>query len=136
MDIRPHGIYNNSSNLGLCRWSMAGAFAGRPDGFFYTRKGPSALRFKTAVYFGFGLEIKMSHLHVVTSSRLAEALQDRDKFLKKHPELAVLQKEIDTKLKNAASDHNRMIVIQDLMMASVQELSRKLRSLVKHSEPA
>lgn len=72
----------------------------------------------------------MSKVHTLRSQELTEALEERERFLNEHPELAKLQEDIDRRLKNAASDHNRLVVIHDLMMDSFLELDNKLQALV------
>lgn len=72
----------------------------------------------------------MSKVRNLRSQKLAEALKERERFLSRHPELRKLQKEIDRRLKNAATDHNRLVVIHDLMMDSFLELDSKLQTLV------
>jgi hypothetical protein len=72
----------------------------------------------------------MSKIHSLRSQELTEALEERERFLSEHPELERLQKDIDRRLKNAASDHNRLVVIHDLMMDSFLELDNKLQALV------
>ncbi len=72
----------------------------------------------------------MSKIHSLRSQELTEALEERERFLSEHPELERLQKDIDRRLKNAACDHNRLVVIHDLMMDSFLELDNKLQALV------
>lgn len=72
----------------------------------------------------------MSKIHTLRSQELTEALEERERFLSEHPELEKLQKDIDRRLKNASTDHNRMVVIHDLMMDSFLELDNKLQALV------
>jgi hypothetical protein len=55
----------------------------------------------------------------IESSRYAKALKRRDLFLKSHPELVPLQREIDEKLRN-------------LMMDSFLEMDEKLQALVSN----
>jgi hypothetical protein len=74
----------------------------------------------------------MSHLSTVKSDDHAKALRERDQFLKDHPELRALQKQIDARLKKAVSLENRLVVIHDLMMESFLRLDKKLKSLSTH----
>jgi hypothetical protein len=74
----------------------------------------------------------MSHLSTVKSDDHAKALLERDRFLKDHPELRELQKQIDVRLKKAVSTENRLVVIHDLMMESFLKLDKKLKSLSTH----
>ena len=66
----------------------------------------------------------------IESSRYAKALKERNQFLRNHPELAPLQREIDEKLKKAGSTHNRLVIIRNLMMDSFLEMDEMLQSLV------
>lgn len=72
----------------------------------------------------------MPHLFEVHNERQAHALKERDRFLSTHPELRSLQKEIDERLKGAASGHNRLVLIHDLMMDSFLEMDRRLQRLL------
>lgn len=71
----------------------------------------------------------MAHLRIVKSNHQAEALKERDLFLREHPELRELQSRIDSKLENAESDHNRLILLHEMMMASFLELNERLQDL-------
>jgi len=71
----------------------------------------------------------MANLFSVKSPEHAQALQDRDRFLREHPELVQLQRHIDDRLKKASSNHNRLVMIHTLMMDSFLEMHRQLRSL-------
>ena len=71
----------------------------------------------------------MARLASVSSEEHANALKERDLFLDHHPELRVLQKEIDDRLEKATTDHNRLIVIKELMMESFLKMDRKLQQL-------
>jgi uncharacterized coiled-coil DUF342 family protein len=75
----------------------------------------------------------MANLFSVKNPNHAEALQRKDRFLSKHPELKELQKRIDDKLDKAATFHNRLVIIHDLMMESFLEMNRRLRSLTGRS---
>jgi ribosomal protein S24E len=68
----------------------------------------------------------------IESSRYAKALKRRDLFLKSHPELVPLQREIDEKLRKAGSLHNRLVIIRNLMMDSFLEMDEKLQALVSN----
>ena len=72
----------------------------------------------------------MPHLFKINTERHADALKERDRFLSSHPELRAFQKEIDERLKGAATGHNRLVVIHDLMMDSFLEMDRKLQTLL------
>ncbi len=65
----------------------------------------------------------------IRSHELAEALQERDRFLLEHPELKPLQDKIDKRLHNAVSSHNRMVLIHDLMMETFLKLHENLQAL-------
>jgi uncharacterized coiled-coil DUF342 family protein len=65
----------------------------------------------------------------VESEAHAGALRDRDRFLAEHPELAHLQKEIDDKLEKAESNHNRLVMISNLMMESFMKMDARLQDL-------
>jgi len=78
----------------------------------------------------------MPNLSTVRTREHAEALQQRDRFLDTHPELRDLQRTIDEKLRSAASDHNRLVLIHKLMMDAFRELNVRLQSLVgSHRRP-
>ncbi len=72
----------------------------------------------------------MGHLFEVNSERQAKALKERDRFLRSHPELRGFQKKIDDRLKGAATGHNRLVLIHDLMMDSFREMDRRLQTLL------
>lgn len=72
----------------------------------------------------------MDHLQAVKSEEHAAALRERDRFLCAHPELKKLQREIDVRLKGAATEHNRLVLIHQLMMSSFLELDSKLQLLL------
>ncbi|HTY24244.1 MAG TPA: hypothetical protein VMC85_14010 [Desulfomonilaceae bacterium] len=72
----------------------------------------------------------MAHLYMVKTERQATALKRRDRFLREHPELREFQRKIDARLNGAGSDHNRLVLIHELMMDSLGNLSRELRSVV------
>ncbi len=71
----------------------------------------------------------MPKLEAVSSQKHAEALSERDRFLKSHPSLTSLQDKIDRKLAGAQSEHNRLVLIHQLMMDSFRELDAKLQSI-------
>lgn len=70
----------------------------------------------------------------VESKAHAGALKNRDSFLAEHPELAELQREIDEKLEKADSDHNRLVLISDLMMESFMKLDARLQDIRRNRE--
>ncbi|MBM4329139.1 MAG: DUF3135 domain-containing protein [Deltaproteobacteria bacterium] len=78
----------------------------------------------------------MSKLQIVKSDAHAQAIKERDEFLDSHPELKALQAEIDKRLDNAQSPHNRLVLIHDLMMKSFQELHTKLGLLSRRGQSA
>ncbi len=69
----------------------------------------------------------MAHLFSVKNARQAEALRERDDFLREHPELREFQRKIDDRLRRAGSAHNRLVVIYEMMMDSLMELNTKLQ---------
>ena len=71
----------------------------------------------------------MARLVSVESEEHANALKERDRFLDLHPELKMFQAEIDDRLEKATTDHNRLIVIRELMMESFLNLDRKLQQI-------
>ena len=76
----------------------------------------------------------MARLSSVRTREHAEALRERDSFLYEHPELESLQRDIDEKLGNAASDHNRLVLIHNLMMDHLRKLDDQLQALVGHRQ--
>lgn len=79
------------------------------------------------------VQVLMTKLVYIKTPEHAEALRKRDCFLQSHPELRNLQREIDTQLDKAATDHNRLVVIHNLMMDRFLQLHRKLQSLVRRN---
>jgi len=73
----------------------------------------------------------MTNLVPIRSQAHAQALEERDLFLSRHPKLRALQEEIDRKLRTAQSTHNRLVLIHNLMMDAFLEHHRNLRSLSK-----
>jgi hypothetical protein len=71
----------------------------------------------------------MSKLHAIKSETMADAVKERDRFLEDHPELQALQREIDQRLNGAETDHNRLVLVSQLMMESFLKLDEKLQSL-------
>jgi hypothetical protein len=69
----------------------------------------------------------MAHLFSIKNDLLAEALGERDNFLREHPELREFQRKIDDRLRRAGSAHNRLVVIYEMMMDSFRELNARLR---------
>jgi len=65
----------------------------------------------------------------IASSRSAQALKERDRFLGNHPELKALQREVDDMLRKAGSTHNRLVMIRNLMMDSFLDLNDRLQSV-------
>jgi hypothetical protein len=66
---------------------------------------------------------------IVINEDLVRALRERETFLKSHPELRPLQRKIDVSLKKAKTQHNRLVVINNLMMEAAFKLTAKLRDL-------
>ena len=71
----------------------------------------------------------MAHLFSIRNEKQAEALMERDRFLREHPELREFQREIDDRLRRAGSAHNRLVVIYEMMMDSFMELNAKLQGV-------
>jgi hypothetical protein len=71
----------------------------------------------------------MAHLFSVKDDEQAEALLERDRFLREHPELRKFQREIDERLRRAGSAHNRLVVIHEMMLDSFLELNTKLQEV-------
>lgn len=66
-----------------------------------------------------------------TNPKLQELLLAREAFLEKNSHLKEFQNEIDNTLRKAGSQHNRNVVIQKIMIDSVQELKKQLEDLLK-----
>jgi len=73
----------------------------------------------------------MANLVTITSQEHARALKRRDLFLRKHPELIPLQRKIDERLGGARTEHNRLVLIHDLMMDSVKALAESLKLMIR-----
>ncbi len=71
----------------------------------------------------------MAHLFSVKNDKQVEALGERDRFLREHPELREFQRKIDERLRRAGSAHNRRVVIYEMMMDSFMELNTKLQEV-------
>ncbi len=71
----------------------------------------------------------MAHLFSVKDDKQAEALLERDLFLREHPELTEFQRKIDERLRGAGSAHNRLVMIYEMMMDSFMELNAKLQEM-------
>ena len=65
----------------------------------------------------------------MNTKRYFELKQELNKFLEENPHLKELQKEIEEKLDKAGSDHNRMVVIQEMMMESLRDLGDNFKKL-------
>ena len=78
----------------------------------------------------------MAHLFSIKNDKQAEALMERDRFLREHPELRAFQRKIDERLRRAGSAHNRLVVIYEMMMESFAELNAKLQEIseISHGE--
>lgn len=59
-----------------------------------------------------------------------ELNQELNKLLAEKPHLKPLQKKIKQTLDSAGSEHNRLTIINDLMMDSVKNLSNSLQLLL------
>jgi hypothetical protein len=73
----------------------------------------------------------VANLVSITSERHAQALKERDLFLKVHPQLLPLQRKIDAKLGNAKTEHNRLVLVHGMMMDSVKVLTISLRQMIR-----
>lgn len=60
--------------------------------------------------------------------------QELNKLLRERPELVPLQRKIDEVMRNAGSQHNRLILIKHLMMESVADLNNALKELLISTE--
>lgn len=78
----------------------------------------------------------MSKLQAIKSESLAQAVEARDRFLDEHPELKNLQQEIDQRLDGAETDHNRLVMMNELMMDSFLKLDNKLKNLRESRQQA
>jgi hypothetical protein len=72
----------------------------------------------------------MANLVSITSGRHAQALKERDRFLNAHPQLEPLQRKIDHRLGNAKTEHNRLVLIHEMMMDSVKTLTDSLKLMM------
>lgn len=72
----------------------------------------------------------MRNLCPIKTEEHARALEERDRFLREHPELAHLQSSIDEKLGNASTSHNRLVIIHTLMMDAFREMDKRLQQAV------
>jgi hypothetical protein len=69
----------------------------------------------------------MAHLFSIRNDKQAIALEERDHFLREHPELREFQRKIDDRLRRAGSAHNRFVVIYEMIMDSFLELNARLQ---------
>jgi hypothetical protein len=72
----------------------------------------------------------MSKLFAVKTREHAEALLERDRLLFENPKLTSFQRQIDEMLDKAGSDHNRLVVIHNLMIEHMRKLAEELRLLI------
>jgi hypothetical protein len=72
----------------------------------------------------------MRNLSTVKTEEHARALKERDRFLSDHPELGKLQGDIDRKLGKASTEHNRLVIIHNLMMDAFKEMDQRLQEMV------
>lgn len=75
----------------------------------------------------------MRNLSTVKTEGHARALKERDRFLSDHPELGKLQGDIDRKLGTASTEHNRLVIIHDLMMDAFEEMDERLQEMIGRS---
>ena len=61
--------------------------------------------------------------------RIKELVAQRDTFLAEHPELQPLQDEINQILSKSGSKCNKNVILQQLMIKKLEELTEKLESL-------
>lgn len=73
----------------------------------------------------------MSNLYIIASKEHADAVRERDAFLRNHPQLRQFQRDIDKKLHGASSTHNRLALIHHLMMENFKKLNSELQSLAR-----
>jgi hypothetical protein len=81
--------------------------------------------------FKFRLQIAPEKHHETwdAENALADALAERDLFLKNNPKYKAFQKEISMMLDKAGTPENRMAVLAMLMEAKLLELHKELRHL-------
>lgn len=63
------------------------------------------------------------------TDRLQQALDERDRFLRQHPQLRAYQAEIDRLLDNSGNSQGRMAVLGTLMQGKLLELQKELCAL-------
>ncbi len=73
----------------------------------------------------------MANLVSITSERHARAVNERDCFLRSHPELMPLQRKIDARLSHAKTEHNRLVLIHEMLMDSVKALTESLNLMIR-----
>jgi len=56
--------------------------------------------------------------------------EEINKILDERPEFREFQENIETELEKAGSQHNRNVVLQNMMIEKVNELKEKLRELM------
>jgi predicted nuclease with TOPRIM domain len=66
---------------------------------------------------------------MIDTEALFKAKQNLQQFLTEHPELQEKQAQIEAVLNKCNNSHNRLAVIQSMMMESVRELSKALNKL-------
>ncbi|HMK36098.1 MAG TPA: hypothetical protein VK463_13580 [Desulfomonilaceae bacterium] len=72
----------------------------------------------------------MGNVISMRSDEYYEALERREVFLSKHPELRPLQRKIDESLKKADTQQNRLVIMRELMMDSLNEMTESLNSMI------
>ena len=63
------------------------------------------------------------------TKKIFELKQEIQKLLRENPDLIPLQQEIDRRLKNAGNNHNRLVIIDQMMKEKVSELKCSLDDL-------
>ncbi len=63
------------------------------------------------------------------SVKIFQLKQEISKLLEERPELSPLQERLDLVLKSAGTQHNRLVMINQLMMDSMNDLKSKMESL-------
>jgi len=66
---------------------------------------------------------------LMDTKKIFELKQEIQKLLRENPDLIPLQQEIDRRLKNAGNNHNRLVIIDQMMKEKVSELKCSLDDL-------
>jgi hypothetical protein len=64
------------------------------------------------------------------SESLRKAIEERDRFLERNPNLKPYQREIERRMKNAGSSENRMAILSMMMQEKLMELKEQCGALV------